>query len=116
MLSRMRIRLRAFLLFKHDLDEIPVLSPDLDRLSFKQATFSDVSQMRDYEDGFMTQSQCIAKFQAGERLYLIKIDEEIAWLAWARTGRFFHVPLHQWIDLPAHIADIYGVYTKPKFR
>jgi ribosomal protein S18 acetylase RimI-like enzyme len=116
MLARFRIVFRSYDLFEHNLAYIAALTPETDEARFALAALSDVERLVDYEDEFMTREQMLAKYRAGETLYLIKIKDEIAWMAWARSGLFLHVPFGCWVSLPFDIADVYGVYTKPKFR
>src|SRR5690242_10499132 len=116
MLSCFRILLRQFDLFEHKLEHVPSLTPDTDEARFFIAQLSDVERFRDYEDEVFTRGQMLAKFNAGESLYVIKIKDKVAWMAWARSGLFLHVPFGNWVRLPRDVVDVYGVYTKPEFR
>jgi ribosomal protein S18 acetylase RimI-like enzyme len=116
MLIRLRIRIRRFILFVHDLQEIPRPRPKIGDLRCLKAGPGDLERLRDYEDEIFTREQIREKLAAGETLYLIYAGEELAWLGWSRSRRFLHVPFDQWVEIPPEMVELYGVYTKPDFR
>lgn len=117
--QRCRCYRRRLLFYEYDLRLPPVPAMglrDLPGVSFAQATAADLAELPDYIDELNTRAQIQQLVAAGAWLYLIRVNDELAWMGWAISGVYFNRAIDQRTQLPAGVADIHGVYTRPAWR
>jgi ribosomal protein S18 acetylase RimI-like enzyme len=113
----LRIRLRRMVFFRRFLDaEVGDPPAPVDGARVEEIDAAAAGAIRDYEDKLHTQGQILRRLAAAERLFAVRVGQEIASFAWIRAGAILVPALDQDFMFPPRTVHIMGVYTKPAWR